>query len=310
MPEEEKIVRRWVRWTIITVWLVTAVAVAILCQTHTSAIATVTMHVREIHFRTDPWGMLDAADQKQFTIAGPARLSIAAAATGDARSGAGRPKEVAVDAPTAASSCSFYLVRTGPLSLAKDSGIALPWPKNADADSFSIRIQEPVSGSINTRHSGDNTSSFLCSGIYVSGNASDTIEGDLSESSNSSFATRGDAQLSYHEVSSGSLEGNVRVTGEIRVGHVDPADAGEETSALVEALPGEKNEIVFDDFSPPIALNTSDLIEIVPGRDLYLRRLKVKNGIETEFHGTVRELRVGAGTRNFRSRMPSLSRCT
>lgn len=300
MPENAKTTRLWIKWTVAAVWLLTAIAAITLSLIHTPTTATVTLHVREIHFRTDPWTILDAADQIQFTVSGPARLRIASVPA------PGSVRELDLNAATGAASCSFYSVRTGPLRLVKDTDIAILWPNNADADSFAIRVLDPVSGNIFAKHQGQNRASFVCTGVSDAINPSDTIQGDLSDNFDSSFSTTGYAQLVYHELSTGSLGGNVRVTGKIRVGHIDPTGTGEETAALLEPLAGQANQIVFDRFSRPLTVNTGDILEIVPDSDFYLRKIRVNQGIELEFHGTVKEIHVGAGAEQNENWMPSL----
>jgi len=300
MSKPGKAVRLWIKWTVAAVWLLTAIAVFILSLVHAPTTATVTLHVREIHFRTDPWTMLDAADQIQFTISGPARLRIAIAPA------ASSARDLNLDAKTGAASCSFYSVRTGPLRLVKDTDLTILWPNNADADSFAIRVLEPVSGNIVARHQSEDRAAFACTGVSDTKANSDVIQGNLSDSFDSSFSTTGRAQLTFHEASTGSLGGNVRVTGTIRVGHIDPTESGEETAALLDPLAGQANEIVFDRFSRPLTVNTGDILDIVPGKDFYLRRIQVSHGIELEFHGTVKEVHVGAGAENNENWMPSL----
>jgi hypothetical protein len=126
--------------------------------------------------------------------------------------------------------------------------------------------------------------------------------------SQTTFGTHGDAQLSYR-VRSNEIPGEsqVHVSGPLSIAHTDPADPGQEKGVILNPISSDsKNQIVFDDISRTVLLNPNDLVLIQPGADLYIRRFIVDHGIQLDIHGTVRDIRVGAGSKNLRSCMPSI----
>ena len=99
------------------------------------------------------------------------------------------------------------------------------------------------------------------------------------------------------------------VTGPVRAERVDPINGGQTTATLLDPPSSEKNKIVLDYFfARTLLLNKSDLVELFPGKDLYVTSLIVNNGIGLHMHGTVTDVRVGSGTGNLRSFMPSVLR--
>ncbi len=291
--------RPWIKWTVVLVWTGTALCVFIFTRIHVPQVATVKVHARELRFRTGAWDILSAADQEQLTVSGPARFGISTIPLG-------KPAEehaaynTVVQTTSAASSCTFYNVRTSPIKLQTETTVILLWPKNAREHTLVIRLQEPINGSISVATSSNQPAGYLCTGTMGETN---TSSGRLSDSFESSFSTQGDAQLSYHQISSETLGENIKVTGEIRISHREPDRPGAETATL---LPGGKNEIIFDELQHrTVSLNEHDLVRIEPGKDLYLRDLTSGEGITAEFHGTLNDIQVGSGSDAYRTCMPS-----
>lgn len=311
MPPAEARVRPWVKWIVGGTWLVTAVVVLILFQTHLPTSATITIHTREVSLGTDVTAMLNSADQTQLTVSGPAQFKIIVGS--DKQDKPAKEDAEVIDAPNAASSCSFYQVHTEPLHLVDmgkekpgDRRITLLWPQHSDADLVALRVRQNTRGSLTGNAAPGRSTSFLCSGIAPSGPRGDIFQGTLSGDAETTFQTLGDAQITFHEASSESLEGNMAVTGSVRIEHVDPIDGGQTIATLLDPPSAGKNQIVFDSFARTVSLNKTDLVEISPGKDLYVTNLTVNNGIGLQMHGTVNEVRVGAGTNNLRSYMPSV----
>jgi len=299
--------RLWVKWTIALVWAATAMAVVVLDRTHISATATVTVHVREVSFTTDSPTMFDATNQDRLSVSGPADMTLSVIP--DEKSHGTYTKSIVVHAPSTASSCTFYNVRTGPLSLPQQTGIVLLWPKNADPHSYSVRLRGQVAGDIYEAGSDSAPSSYLCTTVDSSASlSSGNLGGRLSNAFATTFGTHGDAQLSYR-VRSNEIPGEsqVHVSGPLSIAHTDPADPGQEKGVILNPISSDsKNQIVFDDISRTVLLNPNDLVLIQPGADLYIRRFIVDHGIQLDIHGTVRDIRVGAGSKNLRSCMPSI----
>lgn len=299
--------RPWVRLTIAVVWAATALVVAILDHTHIPASATVTLDVREVSFKTDSPTMFDAIDQDRFTVSGPADITLSAIPDEHPRTDPNT--SITLHVPSTASSCTFYNVRTGPLSLSQQTGIVMLWPKKADPHSYSIRLQGQVAGNVYESGTESAPSSYLCSSVESAGSSLlGTLQGHLSSAFATSFETHGDAQLTYR-VRSDEIpeESQVRISGLLIVAHVDPTEPGQAKAALLEpATSGMKNQIVFDNVHRTVQLNSNDLVLINPGDDLYIRKFTVDHGIHIEVHGTVRDIRVGAGSQNMKNCMPSI----
>jgi len=311
MSTGETRVRPWVKWIVGGTWLVTAIVVLFLSQAHLPTSATITLHTREVSLGTDVTAMLNSADQTQLTVSGPAQFKIImASGTND-----GPAKEDAeiIEAPNAASSCSFYRVHAEPLHLVDtdrekpgDERITLLWPQHSDADLIALRVRQNIRGSLTGNAESGRPTSFLCSGIAPSASRGDIFQGTPSGDAETTFQTMGDAQIIFHEESPESLEGNMAVTGPVRIEHVDPIDGGQTIATLLDPPSPGKNQIVFDYFARTVSLDKTDIVEITPGKDLYVTSLIVNNGIGLQMHGTVKDIRVGSGTNNLHSCMPSV----
>jgi hypothetical protein len=295
------ILRPWITWTIASVWVGTAIAVGALSLIHKSTTATLTVHVREVRFPTDPGTIFDPIDQHQFTIAGMAEADISTG--GSAGSGA----TLDVKLTDGTSACNFYNVRTGPLKLLAESEIVLLWPKRADVNSFSIRSSGAISGTVIPMSDGGTDSVFQCSDVEGGAGSVKMLKGSLSTAFDSSFLTKGHALLNYHSMTN-TLPGEqqVRVSGNMNVFHADFAASKEEKATLLEPLPDQFNQVVFDEFSRKVPLSVNDLVIVKPGADFYIRKLVIERGIQIEGHGTVNDILVGAGSQNYKSVMPSL----
>jgi len=311
MPPRETRVRPWIKWIVGGTWLVTAIVILMFSQTHLPTSATITVHTREVALGTDVTAMLNSADQTQLTVSGPAQFKIIVASGN--RDGPAKENAEVIDAPNAASSCSFYRVHTEPLHLVDtgkekpgDGRITLLWPQHSDADLIALRARQNIRGSLTGNAETGRPTSFLCSGIAPSGSRGDIFQGTLSGEAETTFQTRGDAQMTFHEASPESLEGNMAVTGSVRIEHVDPINGGQTIATLLDPPSSGKNQIVFDSFARTVSLDKTDLVEISPGKDLYVTSLIVNNGIGLKMHGTVKDVRVGSGTNNLRSCMPSV----
>jgi hypothetical protein len=245
--------------------------------------------------------MLDATDQHQFTIAGASQVSISTITSMHSVT------SVNLTLPLGTSACNFYDIRTSPLRLLVQSDITLLWPKHAGLNSFSIRSSGALSGTITAIDNKESHSSYQCSDDDNGGAPPGTLQGPLSDAFDSSFLTKSEAQLNYHSMTN-TLPGEnqVRVSGEVHIYHVDFTASNEEKATLLEALPNEENKIVFDDFSRSVPLNINDLVVIRPATDFYIRKVVIDRGIQVECHGTVKDILVGAGSRNYKSCMPSL----
>jgi hypothetical protein len=307
MSERTVKMRRWIKWIILAVWIVTAAAVLVLTQIHVPVTASISVRTREISLSLNPVQLLSNAEESQLSISGPAKFSLAVAGT------QGSQTIVTVNASTPAASCTFYLVRADSLTLVDspvnspgEARMTLVWPLNSDGDSFIARMPQHVAGNLVAEHGPSDHSSFACSGVSSSFSDQDSLSGVLSENGGSSFRTRGASQMTLHQASGSQLEStNLHVAGRVWVEHFDPLAMGHATATLLQPLPGRKNAVTFEGLSKQVELNTTDLIEVDPGSHFDIGSILAKNGMQIELHGTVNNLRTGAGSNDLVSRMPS-----
>ncbi len=259
LPAETRVCP-WVKWIVGGTWLLTAIVILILSQTHLPTSATIIIHTHEVSLGTDVTAMLNSADQTQLTVSGPAQFKIIVAS--DKKDKPVKEDAEVIDAPNAASSCSFYHVHTELLHLVytgkekpNDGRITLLWHQHSDADLVALRVQQNIRGSLTGNAAPGRSTSFLCSGIAPSGSRGDIFQGTLSGDAETTFQTMGDAQITFHEASPESLEGNMAVTGSVRIEHVDPINGGQTIATLLDPPSSGKNQIVFDSFARTVSLN-------------------------------------------------------
>jgi hypothetical protein len=304
--EKEPKVRPWVRWVTALVWLLTAATVLVLSLMHLPATATVTVLVREVSFVTDSSSLFDSADQDRFSISGPFDITLSGPPAVNSNGHA--VSSVEVHGPSTAASCAFYNVRTSPLRLLGDTGILLLWPKNADPNSLIIRLRGRAAGDLSPNGSASAASSYSCSGVEQTATTLGEMNGVLSDEFGTTFGTSGDAQLSFRRKSSQIVsDSQIRVSGPLQIAHIDPAHPGQEKGSLLDPYSKKsRNQVTFDDSSRNVEFNSKDLIVIDPGSDFYIRSLSADHGIQLELHGTVRNILTGAGSKDYKSCMPSV----
>jgi hypothetical protein len=306
-PEEPVKMRGWIRWTIIAVWVITAAVVLVLTQLQLPVTSSISVRTREISLGVNPALLLSASEESQISISGPAKFALVT-------SGPNGAQTLDVDAHTAASSCTFYLVHTDSLSLvdvpAGSSGeerITLLWPENADESTFAVRMSQHVAGTLAAAHGAGGHSSFVCSGVTSSVAGEDTLSGNLADDDGSSFRTRGASQIIEHQIPGSPLEStNLHVADKVWVAHFDTLPAKHAIATLLKPLPNRKNQVLFDGLGKNVEFNVADIIEVTPGDHFDIRSVIAKNGIQIELHGTVKDLRVGAGSDDLVSCMPSI----
>jgi hypothetical protein len=307
MTERTVKMRRWIRWTILAVWILTAVSVLVLTQIHVPLTASITLRTREISLSLNPVLLLNNAEESQLSISGPAKFSLVVAGT------QGSQTIVTVDAPTPAASCTFYLVRTdsltfvdSPVNSSGEARMALIWPLNADGDSFIARMPQHLAGNLVAAHGPSDHSSFACSGVSSSLSDQHSLSGVLSENGGSSFRTRGAFQMTLRQESDDPLKNtNLHVAGRVWVGHIDPLAIEHATATLLQPLPGRKNAVSFDGLPKNVEFNTTDLIEVDPSSHFDVGSILARNGMQIELHGIVNNLRSGTGSNDLVSCMPS-----
>jgi hypothetical protein len=314
--------RPWIRWTIGLIWLGTAIVVGVLFWVKSPATATVTVHVSEISFQMDPGRLFDEANQQHFAITGRSNIAISMIPQNSKQTNS--VETLSVLGSDATSLCNFYNVRISPLTIAGKGEVTLLYSRFADPKSFSIRTSQPVNGTIAALQGNNLKSAFNCSQVTPAGSSptSDLIQGQLSPQFASSYRTGADAQFSFREADETIPEENqIRVTGDILVAHVehlsenldpttnsDNSSLLDEKSSMLPSLPGKKNEVVFDGLpsKKSVSINSSDLLLIKPEQDFYIRRLQVEKGIDLEFHGTAKQILLGAGAKDLKNCMPSM----
>jgi len=207
-------------------------------------------------------------------------------------------------------SCSFYGVRSSAITLNEQpSLVTLLVPDINSEGSFAVRSHGSISGTLTSQEfSKDLPSGFICTRMVIRGIQEDKIEGEFSSAGDSIyFYTDPDARLDFRSIQPSNLQDTqIRVINELRFSHVEPGRSPEEKTVLLDPPPGRKNEVSFERLDKVVGLSEADLLEIVPRSDFYVRHFAAKNGIQLSLHGDVRDVRLGAGSSDLQTVMPSL----
>jgi hypothetical protein len=302
--------RRWVAWMIAGVWVATAFGVWVCTRIHPSTTANVSVRVRQISFATSARKVLGPSNNEQLLVSGLQTLRIQFNA----------PRTVTIDRlpkqttvleldGDASAACSFYQIRSSGLDLSEDSRITLGATTARSQRSFHVNVHGPLSVDLTSGPTEPGlTPSFSCTRMHVQGGPPQDVEASLAPEGGESifFSTSHDTRLDFdltHESEIGDTQ--VPILNEIRFSEIDPRTS-EEKTVLLKAAPGYKNEVSFEKLGATVTLDDADLLVVLPKDDFYLRQFTVKDGIQLSMHGVVRDIRVGAGTSDLESRMPSL----
>jgi len=306
----KKPLRRWIAWTIGSIWIATALAVLIAARVHPSTTANASLSVREISFRTDSRRILGPINEEQLLVSGLRSLRIQLNSAQTIRT-SGPPIQATsleIEGEPSAS-CSFYQVRSGGLELSDPSIITLGWASTTGERSFNLKVHGSFSGNLTSRPSEPALRpGFACTRVHVNGAPAGNVEANFSPQGGDSvfFATSSDARLDFDLTAQSEIgDTQIPILGELRFSDVDPRTS-EEKTVLLKPPPAYKNEVSFEKLDKSVTLDDADLVVVVPKSDFYLRRFTVRDGIQLSLHGVVRDVRAGAGASDLETRMPSL----
>ena len=263
------------------------------------------VNTRKISFRTNASHILGQSDEEQLLISGVSSLQIQYNKPQTIRAGGASFQRSSVEAEgDSFTSCSLYLVRTSGFEVRGPAVITLEVFDVSKPRSFSLKAH----GVLN-----DNLSSlpgehglrpgFECRGVRMDGGSAVDLEGSFSpEGGDTIFvATSPDARLDFSLAGHSDVsDTQIPILGEVRFSEIDPRTS-EEKSVLLQPPP----EINFEKVNKKVTPNSADLLLVVPKSAFYLRQFTVRSGIQLSLHGSVREIRVGAGARDLASVMPS-----
>jgi hypothetical protein len=298
--------RRWLAWTIASVWILTLVAVIVASYIHPATAAKISLSVKEISFRTNASQILGPSDQDQLLISGVATLHI--------QLNNSRPVVVGTTSlHTSAlqiegephATCTFYRVRSGGLDLTAPSIITLGVPRTIGPTSFTLKVHGPLSGRLSSRPEEHGLKTgFECARVHTNGGPVGTVSAYFSPQGGDSifFSTASDAQLSFDVTRNNEVcDTQIPIVNEVRLSHTDPRTMQEKTVLLKN-----NNHILFEEFNKTVALDETDLLEVAPKNEFYLSQFIVMDGVHLTLHGLVRDVRRGSGGSNLGSVMPSL----
>jgi hypothetical protein len=303
--EEPKPARHWLGWTILGVWVTTALAVLIAHHIHPATTTQVSLSVREFSFRTNATHILGPNDDEQLLISGLGSLDVQLndeqGVTFD-----GSPvktSSVQIDGDHSAS-CAFYRVRSSGLDLAGPSILTLEAPNKVGTQAFDLKVHGALSGHLTGRPAvGGLRSGFECTRVHIAGGPIGTVAATFSAQGGESIylSTLSDTQLSF-ELADHSEVGDTQIpiTHEIRFSHIDPRTSEEKTVLLKG-----KNEVSFEGLGTSVPVDENDILVVAPKNEFYLSRFVVSDGVQISLHGVAREVRAGPGSSALETLMPS-----
>lgn len=307
---ETKSPRRWLRWAIGGVWVGTALAVLIATRIHPATVASASLHVRKISFRTNTNHILGPGNEAQLLLSGVRSVQIHLSSPQSVEiNGARRPVNVLDIVGDSFASCSFYQVRSDGFDLKGTPILTLGWDqatgeKLANNRSFSLNVHGSLSGNLTSQAAVPPlVPGFTCTRVRINGGPPGDVESRLSPQGSDSifFTTTADARLDFDlapETDIGDTQ--IPILGDLRFWDDEPGTGNTKTVLL-----GPENKVAFEKVNQSFILNEADLLLMVPKNDFYLRRFALKDGIQLNLHGVVREVRSGAGASDLETRMPS-----
>jgi hypothetical protein len=299
--------RRWVKRTVVVVWLATATLVFLATRMHPTTLVNVSLIVREISFKTNLTEILSPAVEEQLILSRVAAIHAQGTNMAVDVGADHRVQNVLDIEGDPSATCSFYNVRSGVINLTGDALLTLRWSEQAGRASIALISHGPVNGSL-TAQPTQGISGFSCARSRVDGGgAVGDIEGRFSSEDSVYFTTATDSQVDFR-LREGSNIGDTQipVVGNIRLAHIDPSHPGQEKTVLLAPMSGQSNEILFERLSRTVRVDESDLLLIRPGPYFYIRRFSVDNGIRLSLHGSVHDVSMGAGPDDMRTVMPTL----
>lgn len=300
--------RSWVKVTIATIWICTAVVIVLLNHIHMSTPLSAYLTVREISFKTNAPSILSPADVKQVIATQITGLRLegqhlkikgngAAWMSGTLFAFEGEPP----------ATCTFYQVRSEGIQLSGDTVVKLLRPEHVDEPAFTVKSRAGFRSSLSAQPELNDDSGFVCTQMQREGSQVGAIEGKLSRDTSIYISTANDAQIDFRATDGSQIgDTQIAVLGDIRFSHIEPGSPPQEKTVLLPPSAGRKNELVFESVGKTMTVNGGDLLLVRPGDDFYIRQFAVNHGIDLDLHGSVKDVLEGAGPRDLRSQMPSL----
>jgi hypothetical protein len=300
-----KPIRRWLAFTIGSVWIATILAVFIASRTHPATRAKVVLSVREISFRTNAGHILAPSDEEQLLVSGVETLriqlkSVQAITTVHSSFPA---TLIQIDGEPSAS-CTFYRVRSGGLDLSEASIVRFTVPNITATRSFSLKVHGALSGRLTSRpgEAGLNPG-VECTRVRMNGVLVEHVAVPFSPQGGDAIflATSSDAQLSFDLAPQNEIgDTQLPILGEVRLSHIDPRTSVEKTVLLKN-----KNEVSFEKLGKIVPLDEADILVVDPKNEFYVDQFMVRDGIHLSLRGVARDIRAGAAASDLATLMPS-----
>jgi len=307
LARKSKTMRRWVKWTVTAALTGTVVLAIVLTLIHPETSVNVSLNVREISFGTSATRIFSPASEEQFIISRVAAVRIQGSGI-KVKAGSDQFVENSVEIEgDTAGSCNFYNVRTSIINLNSDSILNLFWLEQSGGSSFGLRSNKALTGNLTAQPSAKSKSGFSCVRVRLNGRPTGTVEGEFFSEDSVYFSTANNAQIDYRGISGLNIgDSQIPIVGDLRFSHITPGDSQEEKTVLRPPASGQSNEISFEEVDSTVKLSDSDLLMIRPAQGFYLRQFKIDNGIQLSLHGLAKDVLIGAGANDMKSKMPSL----
>ncbi len=284
----------------------TALLIFILSQIHQHTLVSVSLVVRQFSFKTNAKEILSRTNEQQLVISGLSSLEIHSRQPLNVT--ANNRSLTKVDylklLGRSLASCSFDNVSSTGLTItSRPSLITLFWVEQNN--SFGVSFHGSVAGTLTSQPG----AGFGCRNVDMEGNPIESLDVELSHPGGDSmdFTTTTDARLDFRNIEASPGDSQIPISETLRLSYIEPASGStEEKTVLLTPPSGETNRIHFANTGKEIILENGDLLVIVPDNNFYLRQFRVDGGIVLSLDGVVKEIRVGAGTNNLRSEMPSV----
>ena len=309
--KDQKHMRPWVIWVVACTWLATFLAVLILSRIHPPATVSVSLFTRELSFQTNANEVLSPLNEDQLIITRIAKIRV------DGQKmrftfdhGFPKVEDVIELSGLLGATCSFYVVRSSPITLSDGISQITFWKPIANTPSgFAFRSHGSLTGSLTGQPStSKEPSGFSCTRISFDNQEFRQVDA-ISQSPGDSvhFYTAADTQLDFRLSPASEVEDTqIPVLSTLRFSHVTPGSEPQEKTVLAPPTQGQKNAISFDGLDNIVEIPDADLLLIRPKSNFYLKRIDAKDSIEVNFHGNVQDVQLGAGSSDLPSVMPSL----
>lgn len=303
--DSERPLRSWIRWLIVGIWISTALAVYIATRLHPTTTVNLLLHTRKISFKTNSHELLGQNDAEQLLISGVSSLQIQFMRPQKIKIGDTWVQTTSLEAEgDAFTSCTLYRVRSRGFEVKEPAVITFEIEDISKASAFTLKSHGSLNDSLSSLPDESGLPSGIeCIGLQVNGGLANTFEEHFSPDGGDTIflSTTADTRFDMSMTKLTEIgDTQIPILGEVRLSEILPG-ASEEKSVLLQPDP----EITFEDVNRKVTSNAGDLLIIVPKGGFYLRQFTIKNGIQLSLHGTVRDVRAGAGANDLSTLMPS-----